>query len=139
MVCHGRSLALSLTWRVPDARARRAARDPRARARALAAWDVASGSVDAVPPVTRARVFTQVPAIAQGEWLVTPDGAVTLPPVARSLARRLALMPSLPMPASGRARRAVEELAARGIVGAQELPLRVVPEDPKALDGWRFA
>jgi len=139
VVCHGRSLALSLTWRVPDARARRAARDPRARARALAAWDVASGSVDAVPPVTRARVFTQVPAIAQGEWLVTPDGAVTLPTVARSLARRLALMPSLPMPAGGRARRAVEELAARGIVGAQELPLRVVPEDPKALDGWRFA
>jgi len=139
VVCHGRSLALSLTWRVPDARARRVARDRRARARALAAWDVVSGSVDAVPAVVRARVFTQVPAIAEGERLVTPDGTVTLPPVARALAGRLALMPSLPMPAGGRARRAVDELAARGIVAAQELPLRVVPEDPKALDGWRFA
>jgi Cupin superfamily protein len=139
VVCHGRSLALSLTWRVPDARARRVGRDPRARARALAAWDVVSGSVDAVPPVSRARLFTQVPAIADGTRLATPDGVVPLPAVARSLARSLALMPSLSLPAGRRARRAVDELVTRGIIGRQDLPLRVVPEDPKTLDGWTFA
>jgi len=26
-----------------------------------------------------------------------------------------------------------------GILGGRDLPLRIVPENPRALDGWRFA
>lgn len=137
VVCHGRSLAVSLTWRVPDTRARRAARQQRARARALAAWDVVSGTVAAVPPLSRTRLFTQVPAIAVGPRLATPDGALPLPAAARGLARRLALMPSFPRPRAT-ARRALAFLVEHGIVAPQELPLRIVPEAPGKLDGWKF-
>jgi hypothetical protein len=139
VVCHGRSLAVSLTWRAPAARAHRAARDPRARARDLTAWDVVSGVVDAMPPVSRARLFTQVPAILAGPRLVTPDGAVPLPSDARALARRLALMPSFPRATGRRSHAALDELIARGIVAPRELPLRIVPKTPRALDGWKFA
>ena len=50
VVCHDRSLALSLTWRAPRAHARRDA-----RARALADWDVVSGRADRLPPPARSR------------------------------------------------------------------------------------
>jgi len=136
VVCHGRSLAVSLTWRAPSARARRATRE--ARARALAEWDVVSGRVDAVPPASRTRVFTQVPAIVSGARVVTPDGALSLAPAARALARRLALMPDLPRPAHDR-QRALATLAAHGIIAAHDLPLRIIPAAPRALDGWTFA
>ena len=134
VVCHGRSLALSLTWRQPSARARRLTRD--ARARALAAWDVVSGRVDAIPRASRTRLFTQVPVIAAGRSVVTPDGVVPLPPLARALARRLALMPSFPRPADFRA---LAALAAHGLVEPYDLPLRILPDSPRALDGWKFA
>jgi hypothetical protein len=139
VVCHGRSLALSLTWRRLDARGHRAARRPVARRRGLAAWDVVSGRVRAVPPPARRRLFTQVPALAVGAMLVTPDGALRLPPAARALARRLALMPSFARPAGPRASAALAPLIEHGIVGPQELPLRIEPARPQALDGWRFA
>ena len=78
VVCRGRSLALSLTWTTA------APRGSRARTAALVAWDVASGSVDALPPVSRRRLWTQVPAIAAPRRggavrLTTPDGVVRLP------------------------------------------------------------
>ena len=65
-------------------------RGPRARA-ALAAWDIASGSVDRIPSVSRRRLWTQIPAIAgprrRGTFrLTTPDGVVDLPIAARPLA-----------------------------------------------------
>jgi hypothetical protein len=137
VVCHGRSLALSLTWRTPGAGARRRARDPLARARGLVAWDVVSGMADAIPPLTRGRVFTQVPAIVAGSRLVTPDGAVPLGRRTRALARRLALMPSFTRSA-GRDP-GLEALIAVGVVGPRDLPLRIDPDRPRALDGWRFA
>lgn len=136
VVCHGRSLAVSLTWRAPRARARRAT--PAARARALADWDVVSGRVDAVPPLSRTRVFTQVPAIVAGARVVTPDAALSLPPAPRALARRLALMPDFVRPRHD-ARRALATLADHGIVGPRDLPLRIIPASPRALDGWTFA
>ena len=47
-------------------------------------------------------------------------------------------MPSFPAPAGGRARAALGPLLAHGIVAPQDLPLRIAPAEPRALDGWRF-
>jgi hypothetical protein len=38
-----------------------------------------------------------------------------------------------------RAARAVALLRAQGILAGEDLPLRIVPDDVRALDGWRFA
>jgi hypothetical protein len=135
VVCHGRSLAVSLTWR---RRAKRLA--PEARAAALVAWDVVAGHVDAVPPRSRRRLWTQVPAVAgpvsRGRFtLTTPDGALVLPAAAWPLARHLASMPSFaPPPAAAGA-----ALLEHGIVAPRDLPRRIIPADPGRLDGWRFA
>jgi Cupin superfamily protein len=142
VVCHGRSLALSLTWRALDPRGRRAT--PAARRAAGADWDVVSGRVDAVPPVSRSRLWTQVPVIAgprrgNAFEVVIPDGARRLPAGARALADRLALMPSLARPRGPRGKAALAPLLAHGLVGFQDLPLRILPDDAAALDGWRFA
>ena len=135
VVCHGRSLALSLTWGTP--RARHASRERRAMA--LADWDVVSGRVDGLPPASRTRLFTQVPVSVSGPRVMTPDGAVTVSARARAVARRLALMPSLRRGGSRGTREALGELDAQGIVGPRDLPLSILPADPRALDGWRFA
>ena len=137
VVCHGRSLALSLTWRRPGARARRARRV--ARVRALAEWDVVSGRVDAVPPLSRTRLFAQVPLIVDGTRLVTPDGTLSVAPAVRSLARHLALMPSVPRAMSHRSRAALTTLTAHGVLAPHDLPLRIIPDHPRRLDGWTFA
>jgi hypothetical protein len=141
VVCHGRSLALSLTWRALDARGRRAS--PSARRAGLAAWDVVSGGVDAVPPTSRSRLWTQVPCVAGpitagGFALVTPDGVLRLPIAARPVAALLAQMPGLPVPRGRRASAALAPLLAHGILAPQDLPLRIRPDDHRALDGWRF-
>src|SRR4029077_2584158 len=102
-------------------------------------WDVVSGRVDRVPPRARTRLFTQVPVILAGARVVTPDGALTLDPAARALARRLALMPSLPRRANARDRLALATLSAHGIVAPRDLPLRIAPATPRGLDGWIFA
>jgi hypothetical protein len=142
VVCHTRSLALSLTWRAPTARARRAS--PATRAAALTAWDVASGHVDTTPRVSRLRLWTQVPAVAAphtgpGLALVTPDGPVRVPRALRALASQLSLMPSFPTPRNARSRAALAPLLAHGILAPQDLPLRIIPTHPKTLDGWRFS
>jgi cupin superfamily protein len=137
VVCHGRSLALSLTWR----RAARSTRSASAtsRARALAAWDVASGRVDAIPPVSRTRLFTQVPVMVDRRGVLTAEGFVALPAAARAFARQLALMPSFPAAVSPAAHATVAALGARGIVAPHDLPLRILPDRPRRLDGWKFA
>jgi hypothetical protein len=141
VVCHDRSLALSLTWRGLDSRRRCASLATRLAG--LTAWDVASGRVDAIPPVSRARLWTQVPAVAgprrgPGFTLITPDGALRLPTAARAVASRLALMPSFPLPTGPRSHAALAPLLEHGIVAPQDLPLRIIPDDPRTLDGWRF-
>ncbi|MBM4439485.1 MAG: hypothetical protein FJ027_03625, partial [Candidatus Rokubacteria bacterium] len=55
---------------------------------------------------------------------------------ARHLAPALAMMASFPRAAAGTALPALLE---HGIVAPVELPQVVVPEHPRALDGWRFA
>ena len=144
VVCRGRSLALSLTW----ARSSRdgtasGARLTHAAAARLAEWDVAEGVVDAVPPVSTRRLWTQVPAIARprarGVVLVTPDGDLDLPRSGGALARRLALMPSFDRAGAEAAGGATDVLVAHGILAPQDLPLRIVPAKPGKLDGWRFA
>ena len=134
VVCYERSVALSLTWSVARRRAR--------GADALAAWDVASGRVPAPPPPSRTRVWSQVPAVADGVAatalrLTLPEGERTrVSYVTRAIARNLAVMASFPRDALGRALPALES---RGIVGSQDLPLVVIPDAPATLDGWRFA
>jgi hypothetical protein len=135
VVCYERSLALSLTWSVRRARGARAAQ--------LAAWDVVSGRVPAMPPSSRAHVWTQVPAIASRATspgaltLVLPDGArARVPPAVGPRARELAMMSRFPRAALGGA---LATLDAYGIVGAQDLPQVVRPDAPASLDGWRFA
>ncbi len=136
VVCHGRSLALSLTWRRPRRRART---ERGARAMALTAWDVASGRAEPRPHPIGRRLWTQVPAVAGGARgarfpLWTADGAVWLPRRARSLASRLSTMPTVE-----HAGAAASALLEHGVLGSEDLPLTIVPDAPTALDGWRFA
>jgi hypothetical protein len=130
VVCHERSLALSLTW---STRRRRGPLPP--------AWSVASGRVPAPPPASRARVWTQVPVVARGVRdrtlrLVLPDGVAHVPAAATRHAGDLAAMASFPRAALGAALPALLEY---GIVAPQDLPRVVVPSAPATLDGWRFA
>jgi mannose-6-phosphate isomerase-like protein (cupin superfamily) len=133
VVCHGRSLAVSLTW----TRARRPG--------VLTAWDVVDGRVDAVPHPSADRLWTQVPVMAgpvdrhrRDFPLSTTDGvAVRLPAAVREWAARLSLMPWLrrrEVPAA-----ALPPLLESGILAAVDLPRVVYPSRPRALDGWRFA
>lgn len=136
VVCHGRSLALSLTWAPPRRRARHGTG---AHARALAAWDVASGQAHPRPRSVRRWLWTQAPVVAGREEggrfpLWTADGALWLPAAARPLAARLATMPAL-----AGASRAAAALRHHGVLAPEDLPLTIVPDAPRALDGWRFA
>jgi mannose-6-phosphate isomerase-like protein (cupin superfamily) len=142
VVYHERSLALSLTWKV----ARRRAMAVDARPAGLAEWDVTSGRADRIPPRRRDRLWTQVPAIPGAVTRKTrqfplrlPGGVtVLLPARAYPLAAHLAAMPSWRLPL-GRARRAgLAALIERGVVAPRDLPLRIIPEAPRDLDGWRF-
>jgi hypothetical protein len=141
VVCHGRSLALSLTWGTPHARGRRAG--SAARRAGLTAWDVTSGRVDVIPRPSRTRLWTQVPVVVgpggrNGFDLVTPGETLRLPAAARRLVSGLALMPSIPIPRGHRDRKNVATLLAHGVLGPQDLPLRIHPDDVGGLDGWRF-
>lgn len=136
VVCHGRSLAVSMTWTCARPRAR--------NLEALVAWDVVDGTVDAIPRPSRDRLWVQVP-IAPGP--VDPHGTVTLstadggaarlPAAFRAWATKLTAMPTLErgsVPAD-----ALRPLSSAGIVAPVDLPLVVRPARPRALDGWRFA
>lgn len=137
VVYHERSAALSLTWGPPPV-------GPNPRA--LADWDVVSGRADRVPAPSRARLWTQVPAVAgrvdraRREFpLGLPGGAeIRLPAALRPIAARLVSMPSWQVPPGSRSS-ALKALVEHGLVGPRELPLRIIPSDPDALDGWRFA
>jgi hypothetical protein len=129
VICHGRSLALSLTW------SRRAARGRRS------AWDVASGIAQPRPRPDGRWLWTQVP-VAAGRLdhtrrrfrLHTPDGIVWAPASTRALAARLSGMPAVDARASVAA-----PLVSLGVLAPEDLPLAVLPDTPRALDGWRFA
>jgi hypothetical protein len=47
-------------------------------------------------------------------------------------------MPSFASPVTSRGRAALAPLLDHGIVAPQDLPLRILPDDASALDGWRF-
>ena len=138
VICHGRSLALSLTWSAP----RRARASARARALALATWPVTSGRAVGIPRPSPAYLWCQVPAVLdpRGTSLLTPEGRIDLPRSARPLARRLAAMPGVPRATlQGRHRAAVAALVAHGVLDARDLPEAIIPANPRALDGWRFS
>ena len=115
----------------------------RAHAIGLAAWDIVPGRVDAVPAERRGRLWAQVPAVAvpsgrKGAALVVDTGAeLGLPRTARGLAAALAAMPEVAL--GGAPSREIQILVDHGILAARDLPLRVIPADLSALDGWRFA
>ena len=142
VVCHARSLALSFTW-APARRSRRS--PPGGRLQSLARWDVVSGQVSPMPRRRRDWLWTQVPVRAgpphrhrPSFTLWTPDGPLHLPSAARPLVERLALMPAL-RARNARPRAALRHLVSLGILAPHDLPLRIVPADPRALDGWHFA
>jgi hypothetical protein len=137
VVCHGRSLAVSLTW----ARTRKR-RSGVSAAEALATWDVVSGRVDRMPAAARARAWTQIPAVmaraAPAVRVRTGEGAeIELPARGRGLARRLAMMPTVVR--GGEDAATISMLLRHGLLAPHDLPLRILPDDPAALDGWRFA
>jgi hypothetical protein len=149
VVCHERSLAMTLTWSSPGSAARpgaRSARSADARARAMIAWDVASGRVEPWPPErSPTLMWTQAPVAAGrvdgahgGMTMWTPEGRAVVPATARGLVARLGAMPALRI-ARGRRTPGVEALLALGVLADEDLPLLVRPDDPAALDGWRFA
>jgi len=140
VVCPGRSLALSLTWGP-------AARRGREAGAGLAEWDVVSGRADRVPAPSRSRLWAQVPAVAgplRGGGrefpLRLPDGSeVRLPTSARALAAQLAAMPSWRWPGATAPSAGFAPLIRHGLVAPRDLPLRIIPDDARRLDGWRFA
>ncbi|MBI2156366.1 MAG: hypothetical protein HYU26_05585 [Candidatus Rokubacteria bacterium] len=142
VVCHGRSLAVTLTWRRRAGPALRPG--TRAHAAGLAEWDVASGRVAAMPQRSARSLWTQVPAAAgpldraRRRFSLQLAGGTTLvlPARLRALAARLELMPRLD---GVRALDGLAPLVARGLLGPEDLPLRILPDRPRALDGWRFA
>jgi len=143
VVCRRRSLAVTLTWgraATPVEHAARGGRQPAG----LPRWDVMSGFAEPIPPARPRTLWTQVPLLARrmgherGLRVWTPDGeGPRLPAAARSWADRLALMPRLSRTLALAA--GLEPLIDTGILGPQDLPLRIRPDDPAALDGWRFA
>jgi mannose-6-phosphate isomerase-like protein (cupin superfamily) len=143
VVCRRRSLAVTLTWGRAAAPVEHAARGGRSPA-GLPGWDVVSGFAEPIPPARPHTLWTQVPLLARrmghegGLRVWTPDGeGPRLPAVARSWADRLALMPRLSRTLALAA--GLEPLIDAGILGPRDLPLRIRPDDPAALDGWRFA
>jgi hypothetical protein len=138
VVCPDRSLALSLTWKVRKTPLRGAR-----AAGAITSWDIAAGTAEPIPRASRARLWTQVPLFAgpvdrkRGDFPVwLPGGVLELPAASHALASRLGTMPSLRRAALGRG---AQPLMDAGILGPRDLPMRIVPQRPKALDGWRFA
>ncbi len=161
VVCRARSLALSLTWSPPARQPRRWAPrvrssepgpgghgrgldgSPHARAESLASWVVTDGRVTERPRRSRTWLWTQVPAVASPPAspdtarLWTVDGAVDLDAPVGRLATTLAAMPMLRR--RGVRERLLASLVALGILGDEDLPLRILPTDVASLDGWRFA
>ena len=143
VVCRRRSLAVTLTWQRAARPATRAMRRRHPLA-GLLGWDVVSGFAEPIPRTRRGSLWTQVPVLVRGVgrerdlrvW--TPDGeGPRLPARAGPWADRLPLMPRLPRPLARAA--GLEPLVDAGILAPYDLPLRIRPDDPAALDGWRFA
>jgi hypothetical protein len=139
VVCRRRSLAITLTW----ARVARPATDAR-RVAGLLRWDVVSGFAEPIPPPSPRKLWVQVPVVVERSGrgtemrVRTLDGeGPRLPGAARAWAARLSLMPRLTATLARPA--GLSPLVDAGILGPRDLPLRIRPEDPSTLDGWRYA
>jgi mannose-6-phosphate isomerase-like protein (cupin superfamily) len=129
----------------------KASRDPIAAHRLLAAglatWDVAPGRPMGVAPRDPSRLWIVKPAVAgpldrrsRTRLVLAADGArASLPSGASGLAGDLARMPSLGSDDIADLGSAVAGLVESGIAAFRDLPIRIDPADPAALDGWNFA
>ena len=70
-------------------------------------------------------------------WL-SGGAELRLPAALRPIAAKLVAMPSWHVPRGSR-RDGLAALVEHGLIGPRDLPLRIIPADPDALDGWRFA
>jgi mannose-6-phosphate isomerase-like protein (cupin superfamily) len=143
VVCRRRSLAVTLTWGRSAHQAERSTRRGHPLA-GLLGWDVVSGFAEPIPPARPRTLWTQVPILVDRAgrepdlrvW--TPDGeGPRLSASAGPWADRLSLMPWLSRTLALAA--GLEPLIDAGILAPHDLPLRIRPDDPAALDGWRFA
>jgi hypothetical protein len=137
VVCHERSLAVSMTW------SRAGYRDPGSATRALVAWDVVSGWTAPPASAARGRLWTQVPVSGRcrdrrsDERVATANGPVRLAAAPRRLAARLGTMPSFRRDAVRSTE--LKPLIETGLVAPYDLPIAIEPNRPGDLDGWRFA
>jgi len=143
VVCRQRSLAVTLTWGRSAPPATRGA-DHARRTAGLLRWDVVSGFAEPIPPLSPRMLWTQVPVLVERATrertsrLWTPDGeGPRLPAAASAWAARLSVMPRLTQTLARAA--ALSPLIDAGILGPRDLPLRIRPDEPATLDGWRFA
>jgi hypothetical protein len=137
VVCRGRSLAATLTWE--PARRRHGGRG----GPGLLRWDVVSGFAEPIPPASATWLWTQVPTLAKHNdrdatgRLWTPEGAgPALAAGALTVATRLGVMPRLSRTLAHRA--GLSSLIDAGILAERDLPRRIRPDAPAALDGWLF-
>ena len=103
-----------------------------------------SGFAEPIPPVHPRTLWAQVPLVARRlgrerdlrVW--TPEGeGPRLPARAAAWTDGLLSMPRLSRALAMEA--GLEPLIGAGILAPHDLPLRIRPADPAALDGWRFA
>ena len=142
VVCRRRSLAVSLTWGPRSPRRIGVGPSVRRLAASLAAWDVVSGYAEELPPPSQDRVFAQVPALPgsadrAGRVPLWTAAGVELR-IRTGPRRLLAALPRMPTLGRGAVGPLLEPLLDAGIVGPRDLPLRIVPDEPRALDGWQF-
>lgn len=125
VLCHGRSHAVSMTW--SRAEARPGLPPP---------WTQAPGAALGLPRPKRGRLWTQIPTRpgAKPETLLLPGGTmIRVPGMSARMARTLSGMPSWEGTSS-----VLKVLESCGLVAPLDLPLRIVPAQPRRLDGWTF-
>jgi hypothetical protein len=137
VVCRGRSLAVTLTWE--PAREAHGGRG----GSGLLRWDVVSGFAEPIPPASATWLWSQVPTLVKRDGraatgrLWTPEGAgPALGARAVAAATRLGVMPRLSRTLARRA--GLSALVDAGILAERDLPRRIRPDAPAALDGWLF-
>jgi mannose-6-phosphate isomerase-like protein (cupin superfamily) len=110
----------------------------------LLEWEIAEGTATEIPQPGKTWLHAQVPAhpgpIEGAEFrLWLPEGSILLPDTIRPFCQGLELMPSVRASSVRALGTAGAPLLEYGILADVDLPLRIVPDKPRRLDGWSFA